>query len=38
LAPSEWELLAAAASPVSDKAEEDVEEFGFCLYRLAGLQ
>ena len=38
LVPSEWELLHAGASPVSDHAEEDIEEFGFCLYRLVGLQ
>ena len=28
----------AGTSPVSDKAEEDIEEFGFCFYRLVGLQ
>ena len=38
LVPSEWELLPAGTSPVSDHAEEDIEEFGFCLYRLVGLQ
>ena len=38
LVPSEWQLLPAGASPVSDHAEEDIEEFGFCFFRLVGLQ
>jgi len=38
LVPNEWELLPVGASPVSDKADEDIEEFGFCLYRVVGLQ
>ena len=38
LMPSEWELLPAGISPVSDHAEEDIEEYGFCFFRLVGLQ
>jgi hypothetical protein len=38
LVPSEWVLLPAGASPVSDHADEDSEEFGFCFFRLVGLQ
>jgi hypothetical protein len=38
LVPSEWELLAAGALPVSDHADEDIDEFGFCFFRLVGLQ
>lgn len=36
LVAAEWELLPAGASPVSDDADDDIEEFGFCLYRLVG--
>ena len=34
----EWELLPAGASPVCDDAEDDIEELGFCFFRVVGLQ
>jgi hypothetical protein len=38
LLPSEWELMPPSTSPISDAVEDDIEEHGFCLYRVVGLQ